>query len=330
MAYSNSMKHMKMSEPEISKKIFRQSNLRELNLKELKSNDIEQYGLLKHFMAGGAAGFLSRTTTAPFDRLKVFLQVHSNHNVTSAFRYLYKEGGAFSFWRGNGINVFKIAPESAFKFMAYEEIKRILKQSSGHQQLNMFDRFIAGGLAGAFAQTIIYPLEVLKTRLVLRKSGESSGFRGFIFFTKSIYAKGGIASFYKGFLPNFIGILPYAGIDLTVYETTKNWLIHSHSNKTEPDVWMIIVCGISSSTIAQLFTYPLALVRTRLQAQAIMPTSNQPSTMCGQFCHIYKNDGFMRGFYRGFIPNFMKVMPAVSISYLTYEECRRYLGAEMS
>jgi hypothetical protein len=31
--------------------------------------------LLKHFLAGGIAGFVSRTTTAPIDRLKVFIQV---------------------------------------------------------------------------------------------------------------------------------------------------------------------------------------------------------------------------------------------------------------
>uniref|UniRef100_A0A915M292 Mitochondrial carrier protein n=1 Tax=Meloidogyne javanica TaxID=6303 RepID=A0A915M292_MELJA len=31
-------------------------------------------GLFKHFIAGGTAGFFSRTTTAPLDRLKVFLQ----------------------------------------------------------------------------------------------------------------------------------------------------------------------------------------------------------------------------------------------------------------
>nr|CDJ82301.1 Mitochondrial substrate solute carrier domain containing protein [Haemonchus contortus] len=80
----------------------------------------------RHLVAGGVAGCMSRSCTAPFDRLKVFMQVHSsrtnNLGLLSCLRLLHAEGGVKSFWRGNGINVVKIAPESAIKFMAYEQV----------------------------------------------------------------------------------------------------------------------------------------------------------------------------------------------------------------
>ena len=40
---------------------------------------------------------------------------------------------------------------------------------------------------------------------------------------------------------------------------------------------------------------------------------------------IAKKDGF-RGFYRGIAPNFLKVLPAVSISYVIYERAKGMLG----
>ena len=52
-------------------------------------------------------------------------------------------------------------------------------------------------------------------------------------------------------------------------------------------------------------------------------------TMSGVFQEIFKNEGFS-GLYRGFTPNFLKVIPAVSISYVVYEYCREALGVSNS
>lgn len=284
----------------------------------------------KHLVAGGIAGCMSRTSTAPLDRVKVYLQVHAtktnNLNVLSALKLLHAEGGIKSFWRGNGVNVVKIAPESAIKFMAYEQMKRLIQRAKGSNELEVYERFAAGSSAGAISQTIIYPMEVLKTRLALRRTGQLH--KGLVHFAAKLYRKEGFATFYKGYVPNLLGIIPYAGIDLAVYETLKK-LYCKHWNASEPGVLALLACGTCSSTFGQLASYPLALVRTRLQARSISADPTQPDTMSGQFRYIIKNEGPF-GLYRGITPNFMKVIPAVSISYVVYENVRKHLGAPMS
>ncbi|XP_048847690.1 calcium-binding mitochondrial carrier protein SCaMC-3b isoform X1 [Brienomyrus brachyistius] len=280
----------------------------------------------RQLAAGAMAGAVSRTGTAPLDRLKVFLQVHGSSprrmGLWNDLLGMVREGGVRSLWRGNGINVLKIAPESAIKFMAYEQIKWLMKGCKDGGSLRVHERFVAGSLAGATAQTIIYPMEVLKTRLTLRKTGQYSGM---VDCGKQILRREGVRAFYRGYVPNTLGIIPYAGIDLAVYETLKNaWLQTYCVDTADPGVLVLLGCGTVSSTCGQLASYPLALIRTRMQAQAVMEGKPQ-LTMLGQFKHIVSSEG-VSGLYRGIAPNFLKVIPAVSISYVVYEHMKKVLG----
>ncbi|XP_041369153.1 calcium-binding mitochondrial carrier protein SCaMC-2-like isoform X1 [Gigantopelta aegis] len=280
----------------------------------------------RHLVAGGAAGAVSRTATAPLDRLKILFQVHStsrkNLTIVSGFRNMLREGGVKSLWRGNFINVIKIAPESALKFMAYEQIKGLIRQGED-REVKVWERLISGSAAGAIAQTTIYPMEVLKTRLALRKTGQ---YNGIFDCSAKIFQQEGMKAFYKGYIPNLIGIIPYAGIDLAVYETLKKSYSAKYKNQ-DPGVFVLLACGTISSTCGQLTTYPLALVRTKLQAQAT--TTGPSDSMTSLFRHILKTEG-PRGLYRGLAPNFLKVAPAVSISYVVYERARKTLGVHPS
>ncbi|XP_053182230.1 calcium-binding mitochondrial carrier protein SCaMC-2-A [Scomber japonicus] len=278
----------------------------------------------RHLVAGGAAGAVSRTCTAPLDRVKVMMQVYgsrtNNMCIMSGLMQMIKEGGIRSLWRGNGVNIIKIAPESALKFMAYEQIKRLI--GSDKETLSILERFAAGSLAGVMAQSTIYPMEVLKTRLALRTTGQYSGISDC---AKQIFRREGLAAFYKGYIPNMLGIIPYAGIDLAVYETLKNSYLQQYgTNSTDPGVVVLLACGTVSSTCGQLASYPLALVRTRMQAQAATGGSQQ-ATMSSLFRQILQTEG-PTGLYRGLAPNFLKVIPAVSISYVVYEQIKTQLG----
>ncbi|XP_046693963.1 calcium-binding mitochondrial carrier protein SCaMC-3 isoform X3 [Silurus meridionalis] len=282
----------------------------------------------RQLIAGAMAGTVSRTGTAPLDRLKVFLQVHGQSidkgSVWKGLKMMVKEGGFRALWRGNGINVLKIAPETAIKFLAYEQIKQLIHGRKNVGSLKVHERFVAGSLAGATAQTIIYPMEVLKTRLTLRKTGQYSGVMDC---ARQILWKEGVQAFYKGYIPNILGIIPYAGIDLAVYETLKNlWLQRHSSSSTNPGVLVLVGCGTVSSTCGQLASYPLALIRTRMQAQATVKGAPQLS-MLSLFRSIMAQEGVV-GLYRGIAPNFLKVIPAVSISYVVYEHMRKVLGVE--
>jgi solute carrier family 25 phosphate transporter 23/24/25/41 len=97
---------------------------------------------LGYFVAGGVAGIVSRTSTAPLDRLKVYLiaqtsvaeeaVVAAKHGnivkaamnawrpLATATKELWQAGGMRSLYAGNGLNVVKVMPESAIKFGSYE------------------------------------------------------------------------------------------------------------------------------------------------------------------------------------------------------------------
>lgn len=93
-------------------------------------------------------------------------------------------------------------------------MKRFLHSNSSGE-ISITERLFSGSFAGAISQTVIYPMEVLKTRFCLRETGQYSGL---LDAAKRIHAQGGIKNFYRGYVPNLIGIIPYAGIDLTAYE----------------------------------------------------------------------------------------------------------------
>ncbi|XP_074046173.1 mitochondrial adenyl nucleotide antiporter SLC25A24-like [Macrotis lagotis] len=165
---------------------------------------------------------------------------------------------------------------------------------------------------------LIFCIQVIKTRLAIGKTGQYSGMFDC---AMKIVRNESLGAFYKGYIPNFLGILPYAGVDLSVYEILKNyWLNNYANNSVDPGVFLLLLCSASSSFCGQLVSYPLNLVRTRMQAEA-GPTQQHIFYL---FQEIIAKEG-LRGLYRGVAPNFVKVLPAVGISCLVFEKAQKTL-----
>ncbi|CAJ2676723.1 unnamed protein product [Trifolium pratense] len=281
----------------------------------------------RYFIAGGIAGAASRTATAPLDRLKVVLQIQTGKaSIMPAVMKIWQRDGLLGFFRGNGLNVVKVAPESAIKFYAYEMLKNVIGDSQGNKtDIGTAGRLFAGGMAGAIAQIAIYPLDLIKTRL---QTCASEGGRGpkLGTLTKDIWVQEGPRAFYRGLVPSLLGMIPYAGIDLTAYDTLKDLSKKYIVYDSEPGPLVQLGCGTVSGALGATCVYPLQVIRTRLQAQPTN-TSCAYRGMSDVFWKTLKDEGF-RGFYKGLIPNLLKVVPAASITYMVYENMKKSLDLD--
>ncbi|VFQ96733.1 unnamed protein product [Cuscuta campestris] len=282
----------------------------------------------KYLLAGGVAGAASRTATAPLDRLKVALQVQTTRaSSINVIKTIWKDSGVFGFFRGNGLNVLKVAPESAIKFYAYEMLKNAIVSAKGGEQgdIGTSGRLVAGGMAGAVAQAAIYPMDLVKTRLqTFACEGGKAPNLGQL--SKDIWLHEGPRAFYRGLVPSILGMIPYAGIDLAAYETLKDlsrtYILHND----EPGPLVQLGCGTISGALGATCVYPLQVIRTRMQAQP-MHANTPYNGMRDVFLRTFRHEG-VRGFYKGLFPNLLKVVPAASITYLVYEKMKKSLDLE--
>ena len=117
-----------------------------------------------------------------------------------------------------------------------------------------------------------------------------------------------------------LGIIPYASIDLAVFNTLRDFYTKTYSE--DPNVMTLLTCGGISGVCGQLVSYPLARVRTCLQSQGLPGREKEFNGMVDCFGKTLKRDG-LKGLYRGIIPNFMKSIPAISISYAIFESVKK-------
>ena len=111
---------------------------------------------------------------------------------------MWQKEGVYGFFKGNGVNVARIAPFSAFEFFFYEFYKDNL--FSGNSTSNS-SKLLCGGLTGMTASTLTYPLDLIRTKLsvIVNNPKAEGGPKPSIIGTGvDIYRQGGFFGLYRG------------------------------------------------------------------------------------------------------------------------------------
>jgi len=180
-----------------------------------------------------AAGFFSAIPqtiiTAPFERVKVLLQIQGQRQLApgekpryaggvDVVRQLYKEGGIRSVFRGSAMTLARDGPGSAFYFATYETVKRTLTPKdpvTGQPgSLSLSAVMVAGGAAGIAMWIPVFPVDTVKSRLQSAEGRPT--IRGTI---QGIYGSGGFRAFFPGLAPAMARAVPanaatFAGVEL--------------------------------------------------------------------------------------------------------------------
>eukprot|EP00249_Psilotum_nudum_P007238 c20419_g1_i1 orf=579-1655(+) len=289
-----------------------------------------QIGTASQLLAGGIAGAVSKTCTAPLARLTILFQIQgmqservvlSRPSILREASRIALEEGIRAFWKGNGVTIVHRLPYSSISFFAYEKYKTVLVQLMGSERLQdslgigMGTRLIAGGAAGITAASLTYPLDLVRTRLAAQRN--IMYYRGITHALHTISRDEGPRGLYKGMGATLLGVGPNIAINFCVYETLK-----SSWTSRRPDMssaWVSLGCGSVAGIASSTATFPLDLVRRRMQLEGAAGKARVYKTgLVGMFRHIVQKEGLF-GLYRGILPEYFKVVPSVGIVFMTYE-----------
>lgn len=215
-------------------------------------------------------------------------------------------------------------------------MRRILARAEGHNDpkgISSLSNFMAGGLAGIASQFLVYPLDTLKFRLQCETVQGGLTGNALLFQTaKKMWADGGLRATYRGLTMGLVGVFPYSAIDIGSVELLKRKYREYKSKKTglhEEDCELgnvaMAAVGGASGALGATVVYPINVLRTRLQTQGTVMHRPTYTGIVDVARRTVKNEGF-RGLYKGLLPNLLKVVPSISITWVVYENSKKLLG----
>jgi len=287
------------------------------------------------FLAGGISGAVSKTATAPIERVKLVIQTQdANPKIISgevarytgmgdAFTRITKEQGFKAFWRGNATNIIRYFPTQAFNLAFKDTIKKAFPKYDQNTQFWSFfaTQLASGGAAGAASLTIVYPLDYARTRLASDVGGGKKQFNGLVdCLTKTAKGPGGFMSLYNGYGPSVAGIIAYRGAQFGLNDTIMAFNPYAKEQGLVAIASKFAIAQVAV-TASGLVAYPFDTVRRRLQMQSDKPVEEQlyKGTMdCG--VKIIKDEGF-GGMYKGALANIFRGVGA-SLVLVLYGEIK--------
>lgn len=277
-------------------------------------------------IAGLGAGAITTLTLHPIDNIKTRLQVPDGNMLSmknlgtfKTFKYIINRDGYKGLYQGLTPNLAGGAISWGIYFWWYSIKKDQLRKKNNGKRLTKTQNLIASSQSGLLAQICTNPIWLIKTRMCIQRPDDPNRYRNICDAVKHIYKAEGFRGFYKGMIPTLFGT-SHGAIQFVTYEEMKNIYNDKYPYKEQIDTFSYILMAASSKIFASCVTYPYQVVRARLQNQRNFEYYNGVVDVIKK---IYAREG-LRGYYKGMVPNVIRVLPSTCLTFVVYESLSRF------
>ncbi|KAI5061208.1 hypothetical protein GOP47_0023713 [Adiantum capillus-veneris] len=201
----------------------------------------------ERLLAGAASGAAATLLCIPLDTVRTRLIAPGGDalgGMLGCFHQMIQKEGFLSLYKGLLPALLSMVPAGAVFYGVYDILKAAYLQSPKAQQdllnrigsngqgssakdaavqpeLGPMRTLIYGAIAGACAETVTYPLEVVRRQLQLQQTAAKMGL---ITAFQTIIERDGFGALFSGVVPSTVQVLPSAALSYLVYEFMKSAL----------------------------------------------------------------------------------------------------------
>ncbi|KAH9826804.1 calcium-binding mitochondrial carrier protein Aralar2-like [Teratosphaeria destructans] len=198
-----------------------------------------------------------------------------------------------------------------------------------HDVLVSAHHFALGSIAGAFGAFMVYPIDLVKTRMQNQRSGRVGQmmYKNSIDCFQKVVKNEGFRGLYSGVLPQLVGVAPEKAIKLTVNDLVRGKFTDMKTGNIPLSAE--ILAGASAGTCQVMFTNPLEIVKIRLQVQgeAIKAAAREGEEITKRSAMWIVRHLGLKGLYKGASACILRDAPFSAIYFPTYAHLKKdYFG----
>lgn len=304
----------------------------------------------KGFVAGVFSGIAKLAVGHPFDTVKVRLQTTNSARFSGPLQCVLqtiRNEGFFALYKGatpplvgwmfmdsvmlGSLTVYRRLLSDTL-FQNYRPLDAGAKSRAGQQSANAsvslpsYGHGLAGIMAGCTVSFIAAPVEHIKARLQVQYAASKSDrlFKGPLDCLSKIYRAHGIRGIYRGLGATLL----FRGFFFCWWGSYDIFtrLFQKHTDLSAPAInfW----AGGLSAQVFWITSYPSDVVKQRIMTDPLGGALNDGTRQFPRWADaakaVYRESGAM-GYWRGFLPCFLRAFPANAMALVAFEGVMRLL-----